>query len=65
MLSFKLTRSLRTQANHLGFTKPSNLITCYHDTNICLKQLLRIIIKYPNDCRQLIVLCHGVTLLKT
>jgi len=24
MLSFNLTRSLSTQANHLGFTKPSN-----------------------------------------
>jgi len=26
MLSFNLTRSLSTQANHLGFTKPSNYL---------------------------------------
>jgi len=38
MLSFKLTRSLSTQANH--FNKPFN---CYYDTITRLKQLCCII----------------------
>jgi len=32
-----------------------------HDTIICLKQLLCIMIKIPNNCKQLAVLSPGVT----
>jgi len=31
MLSFNLTRSLNTQANHLGFTKPSNYLSLWYN----------------------------------
>jgi len=61
MLSFNLTCSLSTQANHLGFAKPSNY--CYYDA-IYLKQLCCIILKIPNNCRQLVVVSPGVTQLK-
>jgi len=42
----------------------SHLITCHYDTIICVKQLRCIIIKIPNNCRQLVVLCPGVIQLK-
>jgi len=63
MLSVNLKRSLSTQTNHFSFTK--HLITCYYDTIICLKQFLCIILKIPNNSRQLVVLCPDVTQLKT
>jgi len=60
MLSVNLTLSLSTQANYLGFTK--HPITCYYATINCLKQLRCCnIIKIPSNCRQLVVLCPGVT----
>jgi len=53
------TRSLNTQANHLDFTKPFNYLLLWY--NYILKQLLCIIIKIPNNCRELVVLCPDVT----
>jgi len=41
-----------------------NCNTCYYDKIICVKQVRCIIIKIPNNCRELIVLCPGVTQLK-
>jgi len=49
---------------HLIFAKVCYLIACYYDTNICLKQLRCIIMKVPNNRRQLIVLFPGFTQLK-
>jgi len=60
ILSFNLTRSLSTQANHLDFIKPSNYLLLWYKY-----LLLCIIIKIPNVCRQLVVLSPGVTQLKT
>jgi len=38
---------------------PSHLITCYYDTITWLKQLRCFIIKIPNNCKQLDVLCQA------
>jgi len=59
MLCFNLTSSLSTQANHLGFTKPSNYLLLRY--NYLLEAGFCIIIKIPNNCKQLFVLCPGVT----
>ena len=63
ILSFNLTRSVSTQANHVGFTKPSNYLLLWY--NHLLEAAFCIIIKILNNCRWLAVLCPGVTQLKT
>jgi len=53
---YNLMRSLSTQANQLGFTKPYNYLLLSY--NYLLEAAL---LHFPNNCRQLVVLCPGVT----
>jgi len=65
MLPFNLTRSLSKAHKQIISASPSYLIICYYDIFVCLKQFRCITIKILNNCWQLVVVCPGVTQLKT
>jgi len=53
-------RSISTRQNQIIEASPSHLITCYYDAFIGLKQFGCVIIKIPNDQRQMVVSAPGV-----